>query len=259
VIKRFFAAFVAIVATLGLSFSLIGVSVGFAEGERPVTDPTASVGDASTSSSIAVPPWCGWRIGSLSEDVVLAPAETGGPADVLVDEPDQYTGGEITLEFEGTNTFAYIGGAAGVTSALGHDLDNCSWFSEPADGAQLNVTMTGSTFTASAAAVGEGGPRDDVGMNFTADALNPLITSSRFQDDCTAGAFVDGALGNLTDVDNVGTVWTVDSLSASTNNFCTFGIDYVINIPSGKSPLYGNTTYSWTGPTLTFTLQVPEE
>jgi hypothetical protein len=242
-IKKIFAAMSAMIAVAGLSLSIAPSFVGAAGEERLDWSAPADVGDATTSSTIPVPPWCDWRIGSLSETVALVPAEG---------EDEQYDGDAINLVFSGASINAYIGGFDALTAKPA--AENCSWFGETANGAQLNVSMVGSTFAASAA---DGGADD--GMDFSASSTNPLVTTSNFTGSCAEDGFVDGGLGDLHSGATSGTVWTVDSLSAGTNNWCTFNIDYAITIPADMNPIYGNTTYTWTGPSLLFTLQVPED
>ncbi|MGA1645909.1 MAG: hypothetical protein ACO4AV_13125, partial [bacterium] len=160
-------------------------------------------------------------------------------------------GDAIDLEYVGASINAYIGGSDGFLSK-GAD-DNCSWFGATPVGAELVVAMTGSTFEATAQ---DGGRDED--MDFEADAGNPLVASANFADGCAADGFVDGGLGSLDSLNSSGEVWSVASGSASTNNFCSFSIDYGITIPANMSPTYGDTTYTWTGPSMTFTIQVPE-
>jgi len=243
--KKFMAALVALVAAAGLALTVAPTFVN-AAGEGPIdwTLPeNAAVGDATTESTIDVPPWCDWRIGSLDETVDLVPAEGQDLA---------YDGDAINLEYVGASINAYIGGSDGFVTK-GAD-DNCSWFGATAVGAELVVAMAGSMFEATA----EAGGRDE-DMDFEADTGNPLVVSASFAEGCAAEGFIDGGLGSLDALNPTGEVWSVASGSASTNNFCSFSIDYGITIPANMSPTYGDTTYTWTGPSLTFTIQVPED
>lgn len=243
--KKILAAFVALLAAAGLALT-VSPSFVNAAGEGPVdwTDPAnATVGDAETSSTIDVPPWCDWRIGSLSESVALVPK---------AGEDSMYDGDAIDLEFTGASINAYIGGDNGFTEKGA--ADNCSWFGATPVGAELVVTMAGDQFSAVAT---DGGA--DSEMDFTANAGNPLITTPTFAAGCESDGFANGGLGSLYTGATTGEVWSVPSASAVTNNFCSFQIKYEITIPENMSPTYGDTTYTWSGPSLTFTIQVPED
>jgi hypothetical protein len=75
---------------------------------------------------------------------------------------------------------------------------------------------------------------------------------------CSTEGFETDADAEIADTSMSTTPWTVPTLSVLNNNFCQWSAKYEINIPSGMSPLYGNVTYKWTGPTLTHTLVIPE-
>lgn len=249
-LKKMLSCCVAVIATVGLAFSLAGVGVSNAAGgEKPVAG-DADIGDASTSSSMVVPPWCGWRVSELTESINLVPADG---------EPTFYSGSEIDLEATGADIYAYIGGAAGATSKPESDIEAgaCSWFSDPAYGAQLNVDLDTADFVASAE---DGGP--DTEMNFSAvETENEFYVSYVPAEGgtCEADGFAPGDMSSFYPERLTGRVWSVAAEDALNNNFCQFSLRYQIKIPGGMSPTYGDTTYNWVGPVLTFTLQVPED
>ena len=250
-LKKVLSCCVAVIATVGLAFSLagVGVSNAAAGGVKPVAGP-ADIGDASTTSSMVVPPWCGWRVSALTEDISLAPA---------VGEPTFYSGDEIDLEATGADIFAYIGGAAGATTKPESLIEDgaCSWFSDPAYGAQLNVELNNADFVASAE---DGGP--DTYMDFSAvEGTNEFYVSYIPAEggSCEADGFEPGDMSSFYPTRLTGRVWSVAGADALNNNFCQFSLKYQIKIPGGMSPTYGDTTYNWVGPVLTFTLQVPED
>ena len=248
--KKILSGCVAVIATLGLAFSLVGVGVSNAAGETKPSEGETPVGNATTSSSMLVPPWCGWRISSLSEAIDLQPASG---------EPNFYSGEEIQLEATGADIYAYIGGSAEATSKPESDLalGACSWFSDPAYGAQLNVVLDDANFTAEA----ESGGLDSQ-MDFSAEQTeNELYVSyvPAEEGSCSADGFTPGDMSSFYPDRLSGRVWSVAAADALNNNFCQFRLSYQIKIPAGMSPTYGETTYTWTGPTLTFTLQVPED
>lgn len=249
-LKRILSCCVAVIATVGLAFSLASMGVSNAAGGEKPDAGEDLVGDATTISSMVVPPWCGWRISELTETINLEPAEG---------EPTYYSGSEIDLEATGADIFAYIGGTAEATTKPESDIEEgaCSWFSDPAYGAQLNVELDDADFVASAE---DGGA--DVEMNFSAEAGSnefyvsyvPAVGGS-----CEADGFTPGDMSSFYPERLTGRVWSVEAADALNNNFCQFSLRYQIKIPGGMSPTYGDTTYNWAGPVLTFTLQVPED
>ena len=248
--KKFIAGAVALVATVGLAFSLSSLGASYAAGGGKPDTGLSPVGDASTSSQMLVPPWCGWRVSSLTESINLVPAEG---------EPTYYSGEEISLEQTGGDIYAYIGGASGETSKPTDVLEDgaCSWFSDPAYGAQLNVELDSADFDAVAA---DGGPDGAMGFSATSTSNEFYVTYVPEEGGtCTADNFVPGDLSSFYTGKLSGRVWSVAADDAKVNNFCQFKLKYQVKIPSGMSPTFGDTTYTWTGPTLSFTLQVPED
>jgi hypothetical protein len=249
-LKRFIAGAAAMFASIGLAFSLSSLGASYAVGEGKPAVGDSDVGDASTTSDMLVPPWCGWRVSSLTETINLEP---------VAGEPTYYSGEEISLEQTGGDIYAYIGGAADETSKPTSVLEEgaCSWFSDPAYGAQLNVELSSADFVASA---DDGGA--DNGMDFSAtETENEFFVTYVPAEggSCVSDSFAPGDLSSFYTTKLDGRVWSVAAASATNNNFCKFQLKYEIKIPSGMSPLYGDTTYTWTGPTLSFTLQVPED
>ena len=91
------------------------------------------------------------------------------------------------------------------------------------------------------------------------DTLKTLWAQAEMPVSCAllaVGGYGRQALFPYSDVDVL--VLLPDTLSVENNNFCQWSAKYEIKIPSGMSPLYGNVTYRWTGPTLTHTLVIPE-
>lgn len=250
-LKKVLSCCVAVIATVGLAFSLAGVGVSnAAAGDGKPVAGDEPIGDATTQSSMVVPPWCGWRVSELSETINLVPAEG---------EPNFYSGAEIDLEATGADIYAYIGGAAGATTKPESEIEEgaCSWFSDPAYGAQLNVELDNANFVASA----EDGGADPL-MDFDAVETDNEFYVSYVPAEggtCEADGFVPGDMSSFYPERLTGRVWSVDADVALNNNFCQFSLRYQIKIPGGMSPTYGDTTYNWEGPVLTFTLQVPED
>jgi hypothetical protein len=237
-------------ASIGLAFSLSSLGASYAVGEGKPGVGDSDVGDASTSSDMLVPPWCGWRVSSLTDTIDLEP---------VAGAPSYYSGEEISLEQTGGDIYAYIGGAAGETSKPTSVLEDgaCSWFSDPAYGAQLNVELS----TADFVAVATNGGADPL-MDFSAEETDNEFFVTYVPaggGSCESDSFTPGNLSSFYDGKLDGRVWSVAADDAENNNFCQFALKYEIKIPGGMSPVFGNTTYTWTGPTLTFTLQVPED
>jgi hypothetical protein len=196
-------------------------------------------------------PWCGWYVStSDATSIALEPA---------AEEPTSYTGEEISLTATGAENFAYVG-PNGSLSAQSLATD-CSWFDDDNNkyGARYDVEADGSAFVAEALTDGDfvGGPDD--GMNFTANTSNPLSITNVGIDSCTLEGFETNALAELKEGNLTTTPWTVYRGSVTNRNFCAWSAKYEISIPENMSPLYGNVTYRWTGPTLTHTLVIPED
>jgi hypothetical protein len=249
--SKLFGAIVAPVSILGLSLALgLGTSaLGAGEPQQDQEDSVISTLDVTTDIQVA--PWCGWYVsGSDETDLILDPA---------VGEPTEYIGTEIALTATADQNTAYVGPNSGLEEKGAEE--DCSWFTEGNKyGARYDVEADGIAFTAEALLTVDGTvtPTADSGMDFSAISGNPLKITNEGIGTCSTEGFETDADAEIADTSMSTTPWTIPTLSVLNNNFCQWSAKYEIKIPSGMSPLYGNVTYKWTGPTLTHTLVIPE-
>ena len=243
--SKLFGAIVAPISILGLTFALGLSSSAFGAGEPPQSDVDTTISTLDVTTDIPVVPWCGWYVStSDASSISLAPA---------FGEPATYTGEEISLTATADENFAYVGPNGSLTTQ-GASSD-CSWFNDMENkyGARYDVVADGNLFSAEALGFGL-----DSGMNFSADSMNPLAITNVGIESCLSEGFETNSMAEISDMDLSTTPWTVPTMAVTNNNFCSWSAQYQIKIPADMSPLYGNVTYRWTGPTLTHTLVIPE-
>jgi len=216
---KILASFAAILASIAMSFSTIGLVSASSEEAARVDAGPIDAGLGATSSSVVVPPWCAWYLNGAAESIDLS--------------PDMYS---------------YIGSDIDQTSAMAED--NCSWFGATPWNAEFTVSIDGTSFEASTA----GGNRD-VDMDFSVSDASPISITPTFTG-CDI-SFTEGPASQLPDgVATMANVWT--NTAGATNDFCQFKFSYSVTIPEGLIPAYGGTTYTWTGPNITHTVTVTD-
>jgi hypothetical protein len=245
--KKLFGAVVAPISILGLTFALGLGTTAFGAGEQKQSQDDTVISTLDVTTEIPVAPWCGWYVsGAGDADLVLEPD---------VGAPTSYIGTEIALTATAAQNTAYVGPSSGLTSQGA--TEDCSWFTEGNKyGARYDVLASGDEFTAEALLLG--GATADEGMNFTADDSNPLNITNVDIAACSSQGFETDNTASLKTGTLTTTPWTVDKADVTNINFCQWSAKYEIKIPLGMSPLYGNVSYRWTGPTLTHTLVIPE-
>jgi hypothetical protein len=257
-IKKVLAAFLAPIAILGLVFTMFTASA-FADG----TTQQGASGDQDlaaqdTSIAIDVRPWCGWTALTAANDLISLEPVDG--------QDTVYDGDAINLEATGQE-FAIRVGPAGSPVAAGEpfsalDADNCSWFAaDQVNGVAVTTTLAGvgdadaHAFVGVSDAAGEGST--DTSMNFEAGfGPDEAFVINNTAASCTGFSFVGSPL-TVTDAESATTgssVVTMDALFTTTNNFCSWTSSYAITIPAGLKPLHGDSTYTYTGPTITNTM-----
>ena len=249
--KKFFGAVVAPISIVGLTFALGLGTTAFGVGEQQQSQSDSEISALDVTTEVPVAPWCGWYVSTANQDdIALVPAEA---------EPETYTGEEITLTATGALNTAYVGKESGLEAAGA--AEDCSWFDNTNKyGARYDVVADGADFTAEALLPSPVGATADGGMDFSASESNALKIENVGIEGCSAefitlpGAELRAGAETLRT-----TPWTVAEASVTNNNFCQWSAKYEIKIPGGKSPLYGNVTYRWTGPQLTHTLIIPED
>jgi hypothetical protein len=251
--SKLIGAVVAPLSILGLSLALGLSTSALGVGEQQQGQEDAEISSLDVTTNIPVAPWCGWYVsGAGDDDLVLEP-------DAAVSAPTEYIGTEIALTATAAQNTAYVGPNAEETEQPA--TEDCSWFTEGNKyGARYDVTASGIEFTADALLTSEGvqTPTADPGMDFAAESGNPLKITNVGIESCSTQGFSTNATAEIADATTSTTPWTVLSADVVNNNFCQWSAKYEIKIPEGMSPLYGNVTYRWTGPTLTHTLVIPE-
>lgn len=234
---KILASFAAILASVAMSFSTIGLVSASSEEAARVDAGPIDAGLGATSSSVEVPPWCAWYLNGEAESIYLAP--TAG---------EQYVGNDLVVTAESPDMYSYIGSDIDQTSAMA--ADNCSWFGATPWNAEFTVSIDGTSFEAETA----GGSRD-AAMDFSVSNASPISITPTFTD-CDA-SFTVGPASQLPDGGaTTANVWT--NTTGATNDFCQFKFSYSVTIPEGMIPGYGGTTYTWTGPNITHTVTVTD-
>ena len=260
-LKKIAAIFLAPLAAIGMTFSLFTTSA-IATGElQQGSSGNQQLAVQATLIQTDVRPWCGWTaLTAANSTITLAPA---------AGQDTVYDGDAIALEAIGQG-FAIRVGPAGSAVAAGESFvalaaDNCSWFADDQkNGVNVSTSLSGNSFTAVSDANGGADPVEDVTMNFDAEAGNPLtIDNTPTADSCPTPASGEAAAGEfsfsgsplvVTATGASANVVAMTATNTGTNNFCSWTSDYSISIPAGKKPLFGDSTYTFTGPTITNTM-----
>jgi hypothetical protein len=254
--RRLLAAFLAPIALLALAFSISSTS---AFGEVGVTqqsnDGTQALDSQTTGIEMPVRPWCGWvALTGANSPIVLAPA---------AGQETTYDGTAITLEAVGQE---YAIKVAPVDQETTSDLasfiqeadDACSWFaSSEVNGVDVSTTLDVNTFTA----VSDKNTSSvaDTSMDFTTDdGLDQNLVIDNTPVTCAdAGfSFINNPFVVTTSASaTTGTnVVSMPAMSTLTNSYCSWTSSYTVTIPSELKPTFGNSTYTYTGPTVTNTM-----
>ena len=224
---------------LGMVVALSGITSGFAAGSDAPVDEEFEAGSPTTSASVAVPPWCGWNINPVVGSITLAPPTVGEVA-------AKYLGQELELTGSTSSVNAYVGATGAAIAELASD--NCSWFGKTPLAATFAVSIAegNAKFTAAS------GGSPDVAMGWLLTD-KPLVIANTFTPGCTTAGFTSTPGATLTTSGST-TAWSISSATVSTNDFCNYSVEYTATVPAGKEPIYGNSTYVFTGPTLVHTL-----
>ena len=249
--RKLAGSLIAATALLGL-----GVSTSFvADAADPSFAPT---GSAVTKDN------CTWTVSGVPSNLSLAPA---GEA--------KYDGSEMTLSSANVDADARPGSiqvfASGAhqTGGSATNHKDCTWFSDT-DRESIALTMTASSTSFTAGA--ESGL--DSQMDFAVDDTNPLAAA------LSGTCKIDGAADSsespkwsstgfsLTSLS--GASYTSNILSLSESNVTTFPSDgadkgdscsksqvWTVKIPAGKNPAYPTETYTFTGPSITYSYTHP--
>jgi hypothetical protein len=248
-LRKVLALLVAPIALFGLVFS-ISTTAANADGatQQPASG-EQGIASQATEISTDVRPWCGWTaLTGANDSITLVPA---------ADQDAVYDGDKIDLVAQGQQ-FAIKVGPAEEAVAAGSEFDpeltdNCSWFDDSEKNAvSVKTTLNSVSFAGRSNANAEAVTDDS--MSFEADISNPFAVANVAMN-CTGFTF--GTSLSVTDIGSAGTGVEVVSMAVgavNTNNFCSWTSDYSISIPAGKKPLFGDSTYTYVGPTITNTM-----
>jgi hypothetical protein len=200
-----------------------------------------------------VRPWCGW----------IALTGAGNPIALLpvAGQDETYDGDAIDLEADGQEYAIKVApvdqdGTSTLADFSVEEADACSWFADSeVNGVDVSTTLDVNTFTALSSKNTSSPAAADTSMDFTTVSQNLVINNT--QEDCDAGFSFIGSPLTVSDLESATTganVVSLDELSTTTNSYCSWISDYTVTIPSGLKPTYGNSTYVYTGPTITNTM-----
>jgi hypothetical protein len=237
----------AVLASVGLAFSISGFSTASADGA------------VNSSATVATVPQCVWQINGASETIALDHTQ------FAADGHSKYVGQDFGLSGASVNTVkVFVGSSAAV--AVSSDADNCAWYgvlNSAASGANVTYSLPSTpAFTSSASTA-----TDDNSLGFslngstTTGSHTAQLVVDLTKSDCTnaaASALVNGWSG----VDTANLKTGSLSLTAaqlfnsvtSTSSSCTWTTKLTTYVPGGKTPAHDADTYTFTGPTVTTTL-----
>jgi hypothetical protein len=237
----------AVLASVGLVFSISGISIAGADG---------AIGSSAT---VATVPQCVWQINGASETIALNHSE------YVADGHSKYVGQDFGLSGSGANTVKVFVGPSGA-GAVSTDADNCAWYgvsNSAASGANVTYSLPSTpAFTSSASTA-----TDDNSLGFslngstTTGSHTAQLVVDLTKSGCTnaaASALVNGWTGDATANLKTGslslTAARLLNSTTSTSSSCTWTTKLSTYVPGGKTPAHDADTYTFTGPTVTTTL-----
>ena len=257
--RRLLAAVLAPIALLALAFSISSTSAfGEVGVEQQEADGSAPLDSQTMGTDMEVRPWCGWiALTGANAPIVLAPT--------AMEEDSVYDGDAIDLEAFGQEYAIKVAPVdQPAESELGlfpREADNaCSWFaSSEVNAVNVSTTASSNTFTAVSSKNTSTPAAVDTSMDFTTDGgdifQNLVIDNTAV--DCDMGFSFIGSPLIISDAASASTganVVSMSEMSTTTNSYCSWTSSYTVTIPSGLKPTYGNSTYVYTGPTITNTM-----
>jgi hypothetical protein len=227
------------------AFGEVGVTQQSAEGEQALDTQDIDI-------EMPVRPWCGWVALTGAEDPILLEPAAG--------EETTYDGDEIILEAVGQEYAIKVAPVDQVTtgdlaSFIEEAADACSWFAtSEVNGVDVLTTLNVNTFTA--VSDKNTSSVSDTSMDFTTESQNLVIdntpvTCADAGFSFSNNPFVVTTSASATTGTNVVSMTAGDTL---TNSYCSWTSDYTVTIPSELKPTFGDSTYSYTGPTVTNTM-----
>ena len=233
--KKFFAGSLFTVAGALVALTVVGGAHATWE------DPSGS-GEGDTASTVSTNLWCTWYVNGVDGDIALVP--TAG-ADA------EYEGEDFPLSGRVDDQEALAAGwIAGETPTIATQSSyDCSWYNAE-KGLLVKVTSVGDGFTA----VAETGA--DSNMDFALEDAPIAVTYTENPDDaCSADWHLADSLTIDSDGAHVDAAQIGYSGTMATDESCSWDTSYAVSIPGGKAPRYPGEDYTFTGPTLTTTVE----
>ena len=252
--RRLLAAFLAPIALLALAFSISSTT---AFGEVGVTqqsdDGFQELDSQTTGIEMLVRPWCGWiALTGANDAIALEPA---------AGQDTTYDGDAIILEAVGQEYAIKVAPVDQATttelaSFTQEDIDACSWFADDQKNfVDVSTELDVNTFTALSDK--NTLPTFDDSMDFATDddaAQNLVISNNEVT--CDEDFTFENEPFRVIGADTLtGTnVVSMSATNTTTTSYCSWTSDYTVTIPSELKPTFGNSTYTYTGPTITNTM-----
>jgi hypothetical protein len=251
--RRLLAAFLAPIALLALAFSISSTTAFGEVGVTQQGNDEEVMDTQSTGIEMPVRPWCGW--------IALTGANTPIALLPVAGEDETYDGDAIDLAAVGQEYAIKVApvdqAPESVLASFTQEAeDACSWFaSSEVNGVNVKTTLSGNTFTA----LSDRNTLEveDFSMDFTTDSIDQNLVIDNTSVTCDADFSFSGSpltvsdLSSATTGSNVVSMFAIDTL---TNSYCSWTSDYTVTIPSELKPTFGNSTYTYTGPTVTNTM-----
>ena len=249
--------------TAGAALASIGVALmAAASGHLAIADidpqpvPEEDGDSASATASVVTKERCIWYVTGAPDGFTLTPVAGAGA---------EYDGTDFALAADaGAELLAYTSGNVGPGSANAHAA--CTFYGE-ATGLAVTADFSAAGFTA-AATTGA-----DANMNFNQSEAKPLVLDLTKGDCRTPGNAGTGAdaweVGeDVTMTDTIAllaqplmthaiantTAIPLDDIEK--NDKCNASMSLSVTIPAGKTPLYAGETYTFTGPTMTTSIDI---
>ena len=255
--RRLLAAFLAPIALLALAFSISSTTAFGVAGDTQQGNDDEVIDTQSTGITMPVRPWCGW--------IALVGEETAIDLVPVADGDQIYDGDPITLEATGQKYAIKVGPndqdrISDPELFTREDEGDCSWFADSEKNAvDVETVLSGNSFTAVSSKNLTDPLSSDDSMDFDTnlgDDQNLVITNTA--DDCSDAGFVFSlnpfVVSTFESATTSTPVVSMDDAFTTTDSFCSWTSDYRVILPTGMKPIFGNSTYTYTGPTITNTM-----
>jgi len=256
--RRLLAAVLAPLALLALAFSISSTSAfGEVGVDQQAASGSAPLDSQTMGTDMQVRPWCGWiALTGANTPIVLAPTP--------LEEDLVYDGDAIDLEAVGQEYAIKVAPVDSTPTSILAEFSKeeeyaCSWFApSEVNGVNVSTTASSNTFTAVSSKNTSTPAAVDTSMDFTTDdgMLQNLVIDNT-QVFCDVGFDFIIPPFTITDAASASTganVVSMNPMLTTTNSYCSWTSSYRVTIPSGLKPTYGNSTYTYTGPTITNTM-----